>query len=103
VTMVTPDLLLARRAPLLEALRAAPAAATLRGLGPWLGLHCRRQRQYLVYEPLLCAGIGDASAQVGDPLEALSNHWRWLAPLAEGMRRPIQGLSGFAWHASHHA
>jgi glycosyltransferase involved in cell wall biosynthesis len=102
VTVIGPDLILARRQALLDALRAAPAALTLRGLGAWLGLYSRRQGRRLVYEPLFCAGVHQESARLGDSLEGLRNQWKWLLPLVTNAPMPIQGLSGFVWASMHH-
>jgi hypothetical protein len=102
VTVIGPDLILARRQALLDALRAAPAALTLRGLGAWLGLYSRRQGRRLVYEPLFCAGVHQESARLGDSLEGLRNQWKWLLPLLTDAPMPIQGLAGFVWASMHH-
>jgi hypothetical protein len=102
VTVIGPDLILARRQALLDALRAAPAALTLRGLGAWLGLYSRRQGRRLVYEPLFCAGVHQESARLGDSLEGLRNQWKWLLPFVTDAPMPIQGLAGFIWASMHH-
>jgi glycosyltransferase involved in cell wall biosynthesis len=100
---LTPDMLLARREHLLEALRVRPEPATLRGLGAWLGHYARRHNLYLVYEPVLCGTVRDQSALLGDPIEGLERQWHWISRQG-GVRapRPIKGLAGFAWHARHH-
>ncbi|RYH64030.1 MAG: glycosyltransferase, partial [Alcaligenaceae bacterium] len=102
VTVLAPDVLLAHRGALLDALRAAPDAVTLRGLGAWLGLHCRLQGLQLVYEPLFCGGVDQESALVGDSLGGLQNQWHWLVPHWKATPTTVQGLSGFVWAAMHH-
>lgn len=101
VSAVSPDLLLARTAALRLALTDIPAGSALRGLGAVLGAVARRAGLRLVYEPLFVGALLDEDAQVGDPVEGLSDHWRAMARALPVPDR-IDGLAGFAWQSLHH-
>jgi glycosyltransferase involved in cell wall biosynthesis len=101
VTAVSPDLLLARTAALRLALTDIPAGSALRGFGAMLGAVARRTGLRLVYEPLFVGALLDEDAQIGDPVEGLSDHWRAMMRAAPVPER-IDGLAGSAWQSLHY-
>lgn len=101
VSVLTPDLLFARRDFLVAALEAAPERVSLRSLGAWLGSFALQQRRLLVFEPLLRGYLRGERDVVGDTIEGLQTSWNamWTRPLPSV---PAHGLASFVSHKSQH-
>jgi hypothetical protein len=92
------DLLLARRANLLDALDARPPRVSFRNLGCWLGVHAAQRGARIAYVPLFRAEVADPRGLAGDRGQALACAWQWMSKLAG-----INGDARFGLAASHAA
>jgi hypothetical protein len=99
---VSPDLLIARRTFLVNALKAAPANLATRSLGAWLGSFAAREGQFMVYEPLLRGFVKNENDLIGDALNGLQTTSRHLLAARPAGHVPVRGLAGFVRHADIH-
>lgn len=99
VSLLGPDILLARTESLQSILDAAPALATLRGFGNLLGVAASRAGRRLVYEPLFSGLVMQTALLVGDPVVELEVGWHALGG-AEMVGN--QGMAALCWRKLHH-
>ncbi len=99
---VSPDLLIARRTFLVDALKAAPANLATRSLGAWLGSFAAGTGRLVVYEPLLRAFVKNENGLIGDGLSGLQTTWSHLLASRSPSNVPIRGLAGFVRHNDIH-
>lgn len=103
VDALSPDLLIARRVFIEEALGAYPPQLGMRSFGLWLGLFAARKSMTLTYEPLLRGFINNERSLIGDPIEGLNRAVSKSGIVPNGARGlTLRGYSSFSRHSSLH-
>ncbi|MGV2288755.1 glycosyltransferase [Trinickia sp. YCB016] len=98
----SPDLLIARRTFLVDALEAAPRDLAARSLGAWLGSFAARTDGLVVYEPLLRAFVKNENDLIGDGISGLQTTWAHMLAARSSSNAPVRGLGGFIRHSDLH-
>ncbi len=103
VDALSPDILIARRTFVQEALACYPSELGLRSFGLWLGVFAAQKSMTLTYEPLLRGFVTEERLLVGDPVEGLN---RAIPKIGEMQTRAsglvTRGYASFRRHSNLH-